>query len=584
MQQLLTTWCRVFESKISSSTDLLLTADDVDAALGSIQALLTQGRLSAATDRELVASSLTKLESCAPDSLFNAKLRRKLRRLVQSLQTDPLDIAGAVAKQLLSSNNELEVVAVLNGIDMTNIDAGAGSRQALCSALEILLSPDRLATCNLSRAIRRRISRLLFVLNPQLRPSEKKKVNATSLGKDSTIDLSSRRDIPSKGAQGSYALVAQEVTPLDSAAKPLLECLTLLRAAKNAEDVEEALRDITARSITSEPSTSTVLSETEKELASILEEGSNVGTAKLKRKLRRLLEMMRGGVDEPKTSSSVPSSGKAPILNTAPESEAKRARTSKSIATLASEETEEVGKEKEEVSSVPGNFPYVVFVGQLSFTTTKQDIEQHFRSGGVGGPISVRLLTNKGSGSSRGMAFVQIEGSKELRNALALHHSTLENRRINIEQSAGGGKRKRSEEIAAKRSDRQEPRLKLMRAPPPLLRPISSAEEKGDISITTHTSHNYDTPSFRSSSSNRGRHSAGRGRGFSRVGRVGGLISERHNDDDSEFDSNSYQKQRQSHDVGAVPSLENVFRSTTSRGRGRSAGRGRGGARLGGPF
>jgi hypothetical protein len=239
----------------------------------------------------------------------------------------------------------------------------------------------------------------------------------------------------------------------------------------------------------------------------IIEEGVKAGAAKLKRKLKRLLEMLQVGVKE--VSS--------PILT--PQPAVKRQRISDAVIPLSVPDEEPIGTSQQITpvdDSVPGNFPYVVFVGQLSFTTTKEAIEEHFRAGGVGGVMTVRLLTSKGSENSRGMAFVEIEGSKELRNALAMHHTTLDGRRVNVEQSAGGGKRKRSEAIEAKRSDRQEPRQKVMRAPPPLASRATGENGMGEAFEDIEDG-GSNLQSWSVSGANRGgRHGEGRGGSSSR--------------------------------------------------------------------
>eukprot|EP01034_Spumella_vulgaris_P021513 gene21513-27548_t len=103
---------------------------------------------------------------------------------------------------------------------------------------------------------------------------------------------------------------------------------------------------------------------------------------------------------------------------------------------------------------VTNKIPYVVFIGQLSFAATEQDIEYHLRSHGVEGEISVRLLKKTESGESRGMAFVELEGARELHKCIALHHSRLQGRVINVEKSCGGkNKTMRTEKIGEKRRE-----------------------------------------------------------------------------------------------------------------------------------
>ena len=119
------------------------------------------------------------------------------------------------------------------------------------------------------------------------------------------------------------------------------------------------------------------------------------------------------------------------------------------------------------------SIPYVVFVGQLAFSTTKEQIESHFRNeGNVDGDIRVRVLTNKDNNRSKGMAFVQVEGSRELRRCLDMHQSFLDGRIINVEQSTGkkgkGGKGGSNGDKEEDNRNKVAARSKTMFAPPPL--------------------------------------------------------------------------------------------------------------------
>jgi RNA recognition motif-containing protein len=93
--------------------------------------------------------------------------------------------------------------------------------------------------------------------------------------------------------------------------------------------------------------------------------------------------------------------------------------------------------------------PLIVFVGQLSFDTTREDLLDHIKSQLAESQhkvsdktLRIRMLTNKKTKQSRGMAFVEIlTGDPEFLFALLkLHQTYLKGRRINVERSAGGGK------------------------------------------------------------------------------------------------------------------------------------------------
>ncbi|KAF8323235.1 hypothetical protein DL93DRAFT_659555 [Clavulina sp. PMI_390] len=89
---------------------------------------------------------------------------------------------------------------------------------------------------------------------------------------------------------------------------------------------------------------------------------------------------------------------------------------------------------------------YIVFVGNLSYKTSKESIESHF-SATCPDPPSVRLLTPKtkpnagpnARAKSKGCAFVEFPTGRSLQAALRLHHSVLDGRTINVELTSGGG-------------------------------------------------------------------------------------------------------------------------------------------------
>ncbi|KAI6247725.1 hypothetical protein HI914_04238 [Erysiphe necator] len=99
----------------------------------------------------------------------------------------------------------------------------------------------------------------------------------------------------------------------------------------------------------------------------------------------------------------------------------------------------------EKVSSSPprGKSRFIVFVGNLPYTATKDSIMSHFSKLK---PLSVRHLTKKeDSSKSRGIAFVEFENFDTHKTALKImHHSIFDDgksepRMINVELTAGGG-------------------------------------------------------------------------------------------------------------------------------------------------
>ncbi|THH06352.1 hypothetical protein EW145_g4151 [Phellinidium pouzarii] len=82
---------------------------------------------------------------------------------------------------------------------------------------------------------------------------------------------------------------------------------------------------------------------------------------------------------------------------------------------------------------------YILFVGNLKYTTSKEAILTHFAV--CDPPPRVRLLTPKADSTakSKGCAFLEFSHRNALQQALKLHQSELDSRRINVELTAGGG-------------------------------------------------------------------------------------------------------------------------------------------------
>jgi len=98
---------------------------------------------------------------------------------------------------------------------------------------------------------------------------------------------------------------------------------------------------------------------------------------------------------------------------------------------LDSDQTVQVSNKKKE------NGRYILFVGNLRYSSTKQAILEHFSK--CDPPPSVRLISSKGSTKSKGCAFVEFSHPNALQQGLKLHHTKLDGRKINVELTAGGG-------------------------------------------------------------------------------------------------------------------------------------------------
>ncbi|KAI9444704.1 hypothetical protein H4582DRAFT_1844707 [Lactarius indigo] len=144
---------------------------------------------------------------------------------------------------------------------------------------------------------------------------------------------------------------------------------------------------------------------------------------------------------------------------------AKRARGSKKIPTAANEAG--AGVNESETGNEESKQRFILFVGNLKYTTTREAIQGHFSV--CDPPPTVRLLTPKVTrtgaivAKSKGCAFLEFSTRPTLQAALRLHQSELDGRRINVELTAGGGGKgdarlaklkARNKELAAQRTRR----------------------------------------------------------------------------------------------------------------------------------
>ncbi len=84
-----------------------------------------------------------------------------------------------------------------------------------------------------------------------------------------------------------------------------------------------------------------------------------------------------------------------------------------------------------------------VFVGNLPFNTTQEELEEVF--GQSGSVTSVNIITDKFTGRSRGFGFVEMGSEEDARAAIEnLHEHELHGRPLTVneakpQQSRGGG-------------------------------------------------------------------------------------------------------------------------------------------------
>ena len=92
---------------------------------------------------------------------------------------------------------------------------------------------------------------------------------------------------------------------------------------------------------------------------------------------------------------------------------------------------------------------YVLFIGNLPYSVTKENLEEHFRK--TGGVKKIRIPQDKAKQCSRGFAYIEFKDRISHGIALRLHHTTLGGRKINVEFTSIGGKNeKRKEKLKQK--------------------------------------------------------------------------------------------------------------------------------------
>ena len=75
-----------------------------------------------------------------------------------------------------------------------------------------------------------------------------------------------------------------------------------------------------------------------------------------------------------------------------------------------------------------------LFVGNLSYGTTSQDLETHFRQ--IGETTSAQVITDRESGRSRGFGFVEMASNDDAQRAIReLDGKELQGRTINVSEA-----------------------------------------------------------------------------------------------------------------------------------------------------
>ncbi|KAJ3555219.1 hypothetical protein NM688_g2703 [Phlebia brevispora] len=161
----------------------------------------------------------------------------------------------------------------------------------------------------------------------------------------------------------------------------------------------------------------------------------------------RDVEGQDGGQEESETHAEVVESKKRKRQSEEGQDEGtKKTKKKRKGASVGEDEGTEAVEEGETKSSNKERAKqqrFILFVGNLKYSTTKEAVEAHFSS--CDPPPTVRLMTPKSStngkatSKSKGYAFLEFTNKLGLQQALKLHQSELHGRMINVELTAGGG-------------------------------------------------------------------------------------------------------------------------------------------------
>eukprot|EP00598_Pedospumella_elongata_P007605 CAMPEP_0184971248 /NCGR_PEP_ID=MMETSP1098-20130426/3505_1 /TAXON_ID=89044 /ORGANISM="Spumella elongata, Strain CCAP 955/1" /LENGTH=666 /DNA_ID=CAMNT_0027493337 /DNA_START=74 /DNA_END=2074 /DNA_ORIENTATION=+ len=334
-------------------------------------------------------------------------------------------------EELRAATSTAEVDAAIAAVS-ANSAGDAAVKQQVREKLESLALDDTLVS---NTKIKRKVQRLIATLENA--PAEVPVVALAAAASAAPVPESKKRSI-------AAISTAEE----ESNSNDIPSILKRLKTVHSAEELDAVLAKVDMRTIV--PSTAAAGESAEapevtcdpamrrllkKSIEQVLsqEDVSGSMNAKVRRRVTRITGILADADGD---------AGEAAVTN------ASATTTSKAQPTLTIKPVTEVQKK----------VPYVLFVGNLSYDVTAAEIEEHLRSvAALEGPVKVRLRTDPHTKRCLGVAFVEVEGTRELHQCIAAgHHSNLHGRVINVEKSCGGrNKEQRGEKIATKRTEQQ---------------------------------------------------------------------------------------------------------------------------------
>lgn len=307
-------------------------------------------------------------------------------------------------------------------------------RSELIKKLEDVIKDESL---KLNAKLRRKVKRLSEVLQQSLQAhqdegqknAEKKFVVAKQTIKSTALDKYRSKATHQTVTITPTATTSESTEPIIFENIPLEETIEKVRTLKDATELEDTLAMV-------KPGSGNCKSrrQLKRAIEQVLsrEEIESSMNAKIRRRVVRTLKLLApGAADE--------------IVKLKEQQERE-----KHEATL--KDAKNNGMKTRSNSQQQPAVPYIVFVGQINYNATAEDIQNYFISKGVNGRIKVRLLTDPKTHSSKGMAFVELDSAIEMHKCIALHRSSFQGKLINVEKSCGGkSKEKRQEKIKDKR-------------------------------------------------------------------------------------------------------------------------------------